>query len=170
MLLYVYEKGDRVMKIIIISVGKLKEKYLLEGIKEYAKRLSKYTKLEMIEVPDERAPESLSDKEIEIIKNKEGKKILSKVKDSYIIALAIDGTQLSSIELAKKIEEIKTYKSSIITFIIGGSNGLSQEVIDKSNYKLSFSNLTFPHQLMRLILLEQIYRSFRILNNEPYHK
>lgn len=158
------------MKITIISVGKLKEKYLLEGIKEYSKRLSKYTKLEFIEVLDERAPETLSDKEIEIVKNKEGKKILSKVKDGYIIALVIGGKQLSSVELANKIEEIKAYKSSHITFIIGGSNGLSNEVINKSNFKLSFSNLTFPHQLMRLILLEQIYRSFRILSNEPYHK
>jgi len=158
------------MKITIISVGKIKEKYLLEGINEYSKRLSKYTKIELIEVSDERAPETLSDKEIEIVKNKEGKKILSKIKDGFTIALVIDGNQLSSVDLANKIEEIKTYKSSHITFIIGGSNGLSNEVINKSNYKLSFSNFTFPHQLMRLILLEQIYRSIRILNNEPYHK
>jgi 23S rRNA (pseudouridine1915-N3)-methyltransferase len=158
------------MKITIISVGKIKGKYLLEGINEYSKRLSKYTKIELIEVSDERAPETLSDKEIEIVKNKEGKKILSKIKDGFTIALVIDGNQLSSVDLANKIEEIKTYKSSHITFIIGGSNGLSNEVINKSNYKLSFSNFTFPHQLMRLILLEQIYRSIRILNNEPYHK
>ena len=158
------------MKITIISVGKLKEKYLIEGIKEYSKRLSKYTKLDIIEVPDIPAPESLSLKDLEKIKEKEGKKILSKLKDSFVIALVIDGKKLSSVELANKIEEIKTYHSSNITFIIGGSLGLSKEVIDKAKYKLSFSNMTFPHQLMRLILLEQVYRSFRILNNEPYHK
>jgi len=158
------------MKVIIISVGKLKEKYLIDGIKEYSKRLSKYTKLEMIEVSDEHAPESLSLKDMELIKQKEGKKILSKIKDSFVIALVLDGNQLSSLELSKKIEEIKTYHSSNITFLIGGSLGLSDEVINKANYKLSFSKLTFPHQLMRLILLEQVYRSFRINNNEPYHK
>ena len=158
------------MKITIISVGKLKEKYLIEGIKEYSKRLSKYIKLDIIEVPDIPAPESLSLKDLEKIKEKEGKKILSKLKNSFVIALVIDGKKLSSVELANKIEEIKTYHSSNITFIIGGSLGLSKEVIDKAKYKLSFSNMTFPHQLMRLILLEQVYRSFRILNNEPYHK
>lgn len=158
------------MRVRIISVGKLKEKYLLDGIKEYTKRLLKYTKLEVIEVPDEHAPETLSYKDKEKVKETEGKKILSKIKNSYVIALVIDGKQLSSIEFANKIEEIKTYHSSNITFIIGGSLGLSNEVIKKSNYKLSFSFMTFPHQLMRLILLEQIYRSFRILNNEPYHK
>ena len=158
------------MKVTIISVGKLKEKYLVEGIKEYSKRLSKYTNLDIIEVNDEHAPENLSNKDIEIIKDKEGKKILSKLKDSFVIALVIEGKQLSSIELANKIEEIKTYHSSNITFIIGGSLGLSNEVIKKAKFKLSFSNMTFPHQLMRLILLEQIYRSFRINKNEPYHK
>jgi 23S rRNA (pseudouridine1915-N3)-methyltransferase len=158
------------MKITIITVGKIKEKYLKEGILEYSKRLSKYTKLEIIEVPDEHAPENLSIKDIEIIKDKEGNKILSKLKDSYIIALTIDGKPLSSIELANKIEDIKTYHSSNITFIIGGSLGLSNEVVRKANFKLSFSSMTFPHQLMRLILLEQIYRSFRINSNEPYHK
>lgn len=158
------------MKITIISVGKLKEKYLLEGIKEYSKRLSKYTKLDIIEVQDEHAPEALSPKDMEKIKEKEGKKILSKLKDSFVIALVLDGKQLSSPELANKIEEIKTYHSSKITFIIGGSLGLSNEVIEKANFKLSFSRMTFPHQLMRLILLEQVYRSFRILNNQPYHK
>jgi len=158
------------MKITIISVGKLKEKYLVEGIKEYSKRLSKYTNLEIIEVNDEHAPENLSKKDMEIIKDKEGKKILSKLNDSFVITLVIDRKQLSSIEFSNKIEEIKTYHSSNITFIIGGSLGLSNDVISKANFKLSFSKMTFPHQLMRLILLEQIYRSFRISNNEPYHK
>lgn len=158
------------MKITIISVGKIKEKYLVEGIKEYSKRLSKYTKLEIIEVPDEHAPENLSKKELDIIKDKEGLKIDSRIKDSYIIALAIKGTMFTSEELANKIEDIKTYNSSHITFIIGGSLGLSNSILKKANLKMSFSKMTFPHQLMRLILLEQIYRSFRINNNEPYHK
>ena len=140
------------MNITIITVGKLKEKYLIEGIKEYSKRISKYTKLEIIEVADEHAPENLSVKDKIKIKEKEGKKILSKLKDSYVITLVIDGKQLSSTELATKIEDIKTYHSSNITFIIGGSLGLSDEVISKSNFKLSFSKMTFPHQLMRLIL------------------
>ena len=158
------------MQITIITVGKLKEKYLIEGIREYSKRLSKYTKLNIIEVPDEHAPETLSNKDKTKIKEKEGKKILSKLKDSFVIALTINGFQLSSEDLAKKIEDIKTYHSSSITFIIGGSLGLSDEVVSIANFKLSFSRMTFPHQLMRLILLEQVYRSFRINNNEPYHK
>jgi len=158
------------MKITIISVGKIKERYLVDGIEEYAKRLSKYSKLEFIEVKDEKAPENLSEKDIEIIKNIESERIFQKLKDSYIISLAIRGNQLTSEQLAKKIEDIKTYSNSHITFIIGGSLGLSDTILKKSNYHLSFSNMTFPHQLMRLILLEQIYRSFRINNNEPYHK
>ena len=158
------------MKITVISVGKLKEKYLLDGIKEYAKRLSKYTKLNLIEVKDEHAPEGLSQKDINIIKNKEAERIISKLKDSYIISLVIEGKQISSEKLAAKIEDIKTYHDSHITFIIGGSLGLADSLKLKSNFLLSFSPMTFPHQLMKLILLEQIYRSFRINNNEPYHK
>jgi 23S rRNA (pseudouridine1915-N3)-methyltransferase len=158
------------MKITIITVGKLKEKYLVEGIKEYAKRLGKYTKLDLIEVKDEHAPENISDKDKEIIMEKEADRILQKLKDSYIISLAIEGKQVTSIELAHTIEDIKTYHSSHITFIIGGSLGLSKTIKQKSNQLLSFSKMTFPHQLMKLILLEQIYRSFRINNNEPYHK
>ena len=158
------------MKLTVISVGKLKEKYLLEGIKEYSKRLSKYTKLELIEVSDEQAPENLSEKDKELVKDKEGKRIIAKIKDSYIITLEIDGNNIRSEELANKMNDIFTYHSSNITFIIGGSLGLSNEVTKLSNYKLSFSRMTFPHQLMKLILLEQIYRSFRINNNEPYHK
>jgi 23S rRNA (pseudouridine1915-N3)-methyltransferase len=158
------------MKITIIAVGKIKEKYLVEGIKEYSKRLSRYTKLEIIEIPDEHAPENLSKKDLDIIKDKEGKKIESRIKDSYVIALAIKGVMFSSKELANKIEDIKTYNSSHITFIIGGSLGLSNSVLRKVNLQMSFSEMTFPHQLMRLILLEQVYRSFKINNNEPYHK
>ena len=158
------------MKITIIAVGKIKEKYLVEGIKEYSKRLSRYTKLDIIEIPDEHAPEDLSKKELDIIKDKEGKKIESRIKDSYVIALAIKGITFTSEELANKIEDIKTYNSSHITFIIGGSLGLSNSILRKANLQMSFSEMTFPHQLMRLILLEQVYRSFRINNNEPYHK
>ena len=158
------------MKITIITVGKLKEKYLIEGIKEYSKRLSKYTNLDLIEVKDEHAPENLSQKDIDIIKDKEGERILSKLKDSYIITLAIEGKQLNSEDLAMTIENIKTYHNSHITFIIGGSLGISDGIKNKSDLLLSFSKMTFPHQLMKLILLEQIYRSFRINNNEPYHK
>ncbi len=158
------------MKITIITVGKLKEKYLVNGIAEYSKRLSKYTKLELIEVKDSHAPENLSEKDIDIIKEEEAARINQKLKDSYIISLAIEGEQLSSEQLATKIEHIKTYNNSHITFIIGGSLGIADSIKKKSNYLLSFSPMTFPHQLMKLILLEQIYRSFRINNNEPYHK
>lgn len=159
------------MEVTILAVGKLKERYLVDGIKEYALRISKYSKISIIEVADEKAPEKLSNKDIEIIKNKEGLRLLNRLpKDAYVITLVIKGKKLTSEELSKKIDDIKLYHSSKIVFVIGGSNGLSDEVISKSNFKLSFSDLTFPHQLMRLILLEQIYRSFRITNNEPYHK
>lgn len=159
------------MNITIISVGKLKEKYLKLGIEEFSKRLSKYCKLDMIELDDEKCPENLSDKDMEIVKNKEGQKILSKIKNnSYVIALAIDGKNLSSEELADAISKLTVRGISHITFIIGGSLGLADEVLKRADYKLSFSKMTFPHQLMKLILLEQVYRSFRINNNEPYHK
>ena len=159
------------MNITVISVGKLKEKYLKLAIDEYAKRLGRYCKLDIIELDDEKAPENLSDKEMEMIKDKEGKKILAKIKDtSYVIALAIDGKSLSSEELADTINKLGIRGISNITFVIGGSLGLSDEVLSRADYKLSFSKMTFPHQLMRLILLEQIYRSYRINNGEPYHK
>jgi len=158
------------MKITIISVGKLKEKYLVEGVKEYTKRLSKYSKIEYVEVKDEQAPENLSLKDIELIKEKESDRILPQIKDSFVISLAIEGTQLSSEELAQKLVQIQTYHNSNITFIIGGSLGLSKTILDQSNLLISFSKMTFPHQLMKVILLEQLYRSFRINNNEPYHK
>ena len=159
------------MNITIISVGKLKEKYLKLGIEEFSKRLSKYCKLDMIELDDEKCPENLSERDMEIVKNKEGQKILSKVKsNSYVIALAIDGKNLSSEELADTMSKLAVRGNSHITFIIGGSLGLADEVLKRSDYKLSFSKMTFPHQMMKLILLEQVYRSFRINNNEPYHK
>lgn len=159
------------MNISIISVGKIKEKYLKLGIEEFSKRLSKYSKLEFIELDDEKCPEHLSEKDMLIVKEKEGNKILSKIKNnSYVIALAIDGKDLSSEELAKKISSLAVSGKSHITFVIGGSLGLSDDVLKRADYKLSFSKMTFPHQLMKLILLEQVYRAFRINNNEPYHK
>ena len=146
------------MNITIISVGKLKEKYLKLGIEEFSKRLSKYCKLDMIELDDEKCPENLSDKDMEIVKNKEGQKILSKIKNnSYVIALAIDGKNLSSEALADTISKLTVRGISHITFIIGGSLGLADEVLKRADYKLSFSKMTFPHQLMKLILLEQVY-------------
>lgn len=159
------------MNINVIGVGKIKEKYLKLGIDEFKKRLSKYCKLDIIELDDEKAPEKLSEKEMIMVKEKEGKKILSKIKDtSYVIALTIDGKNLSSEELADKMSDLAVRGNSNITFVIGGSLGLSDEVLDRADYKLSFSKMTFPHQLMRLILLEQVYRAYRINNNEPYHK
>lgn len=159
------------MRISIVCIGKIKEKYLKLGIDEFSKRLSKYCKLEIIELDDEKAPEQLSNKEMLMIKDIEGKKALSKIKNnSYVIALAIDGKNLSSEDLAKTIDNLGVRGTSHIVFVIGGSLGLSDEVLKRANYKLSFSKMTFPHQLMRLILLEQIYRAYRINNGEPYHK
>jgi len=159
------------VNISIISVGKLKEKYLKAGIDEYLKRLSSYAKVEIIEVSDEKAPEVLSAAEMELVKNKEGEKLLAKLsQETYVIALAIDGKMRSSEELADTIDKLATYGKSKIAFVIGGSLGLSNEVLQRADEKLSFSKMTFPHQLMRLILLEQVYRAFRINRNEPYHK
>ncbi len=159
------------MNIKIISVGKIKEKYLRLGIEEFAKRLSKYCSLELIEVDDEKAPENLSEKEMTMIKDKEGDKILTKIKDSaYVIALVIDGKMLSSEELAERINELAVTGKSNIVFVIGGSLGLSDDVLKRADYKLSFSKMTFPHQMMKLILLEQVYRAYRIIKGEPYHK
>ena len=159
------------MNITIISVGKLKEKYLKLGIDEYSKRLTRYAKMNIIEVPDEKAPENLSSAEEQIVKNKEGEGILKNIKDGmYVIALDLRGKMLSSEELADKIQSLGITGSSNIAFIIGGSLGLSEDVLKRADYKLCFSPMTFPHQLMKLILLEQIYRGFRIIKNEPYHK
>ncbi|TRZ36511.1 23S rRNA (pseudouridine(1915)-N(3))-methyltransferase RlmH [Niallia circulans] len=159
------------MNISIITVGKLKEKYLKQGIEEYTKRLSSYSKIEIIEVPDEKAPEVLSDAEMIQVKDKEGERILAKVPaDAHVIALAIDGKQKSSEELADTLDKLATYGKSKVAFIIGGSLGLSSHVLQRADDKLSFSKMTFPHQLMRLILVEQVYRAFRINRGEPYHK
>lgn len=149
--------------ITIITVGKIKEKYIKEGINDYLKRISKYTKVELIELEDESFDKTKTLK-------KESEKILKKLNlKSYIITLEIEGEELSSIELAKLIDK-KTSLNSNITFIIGGSYGLDDEIKKLSNYKLSFSKMTFPHQLFRLLFLEQIYRSYKIINNEEYHK
>lgn len=159
------------MNIQIVSVGKIKEKYLKLGIEEFSKRLSKYCKLDIVELDDEKAPENLSNKGREQVKDKEGSKILGKIKqNSNVIALAIDGKNLSSEELAEHMSNLAVTGNSSITFVIGGSLGLSDEVLKRADFKLSFSKMTFPHQLMRLILLEQVYRAYRINNGEPYHK
>ncbi len=154
----------------IICVGKIKEKYLKDAIQEYSKRLSKYCKLSIIEIPDESIPDNVNDKMSNIIKEIEGKKILSHIKNSYIIALDLKGTQYTSEEFSNKINNISLNFNSNISFIIGGSLGLSNEVVNSSNELLCFSKMTFPHQLIRVFLLEQIYRAFKILNNESYHK
>lgn len=159
------------MNIKLLTVGKLKEKYLKDAVKEYLKRLSSYAKVEIIELTDEKEPENASLKDLEIIKNKEGKKILEKIKDrDFVFLLDVEGIQISSEDLAAKISDLSLKGESNITFIIGGSNGVSEEVRNKAAFKLSFSKMTFPHQLMRVILLEQIYRGFKINKGEPYHK
>lgn len=159
------------MKITLITVGKIKEKYFTMAIDEYVKRLSRYCKLDIVEVADEKTPEEASDRECELIKDKEGERILAKISDdAYVIALAIDGKMLDSVELSQKIEKLGIDGRSHIVFIIGGSLGLAGRVLNRADYKLSFSPMTFPHQLMRVVLLEQIYRSYRIISGEPYHK
>lgn len=159
------------MKITLVTVGKIKEKYLKDAIAEYSKRLGKYCKLEIIEVADEKTPENASATEEDMIRQKEGERILKYIKeDAYVVALAIDGQMLSSEKLAEKINLLGIQGTSHIAFIIGGSIGLSQEVLSRADYQLSFSKMTFPHQLMRVILLEQVYRGYRIINGEPYHK
>ncbi|RDW16749.1 23S rRNA (pseudouridine(1915)-N(3))-methyltransferase RlmH [Oceanobacillus chungangensis] len=159
------------MKISIVTVGKLKEKYLKQGIQEYLKRLTAYAKVDIIEVPDEKAPENMSGAEMLEVKRKEGERILSHISaDTYVITLEINGKMLSSEQLAAKMDELATYGKSKIAFVIGGSLGISEAVQKRSDMGLSFSKMTFPHQLMRLILVEQVYRGFRIIRNEPYHK
>ena len=159
------------MKIKIVAVGKLKEKYLKQGIAEYAKRLGSYCTFEIIEVPDEKAPENLSPAEMIQIKDKEGQKILSKIgPQDYVYTLEIKGADLTSEEFAASIDRAMTTGKSTLTFVIGGSLGLSEEVLKRSQSAISFGRVTYPHQLMRLILTEQVYRCFRILNGHAYHK
>ena len=163
-------KNNR-MKITLITVGKIKEKYLKDAIAEYSKRLSRYCKLEIIEVADEKTPDNASENVEDGIRDKEGERILKYVKDdAYVVTLEIKGKLLTSEELAEKIDKLGIQGTSHIIFIIGGSIGLGKEVLKRSDYALSFSKMTFPHQLMRVILLEQIYRSYRIISHEPYHK
>lgn len=159
------------MNIKIIGVGKLKEKYFKEGIAEYRKRLTKFAKVNIVEVPDEKAPESLSEAEMTQVKAVEGERILAKIADrEWVIALAIEGKQRPSEQFAKEIADLATYGHSDITFVIGGSLGLSPAVMKRANDTLSFGRLTMPHQLMRLVLIEQIYRAFMINIGSPYHK
>ena len=159
------------MKITLITVGKIKEKYLKDAIDEYCKRLSKYCKLEIVEVADEKTPDHASETFEDTIRSKEGERILKNIRDDmYVITLEIAGKMLTSEELADKIDILGIQGESSIAFVIGGSIGLGKEVLKRSEYALSFSKMTFPHQLMRVILLEQIYRSYRIINGEPYHK
>ena len=160
-----------IMEIKIIVVGKLKEKDLKNEISEYLKRMKSYANLKIIEVKDEAAGQTLSEAEIEQIKEIEGKRILEKLpKRARVIALDLKGKQLTSERFSEEINETMTYGTSQIVFIIGGSHGLSQEVLQKTDLKISFGKMTYPHQLMRLILVEQIYRAFKIMRNEPYHK
>ncbi|MBQ8627421.1 MAG: 23S rRNA (pseudouridine(1915)-N(3))-methyltransferase RlmH [Agathobacter sp.] len=159
------------MKISIVCVGKVKEKFYRDAIDEFSKRLSRYCKLEIIEVADEKTPDQASDTEVKQIKDKEGERLLKNIKeDAYVICLCIDGKQLDSEELSNKVEKLGIQGTSHICFVIGGSLGLAEDVVKRADYKLSFSKMTFPHQLMRVILMEQIYRAYRIMNNEPYHK
>ena len=159
------------MKITLITVGKIKEKFFTDAITEYAKRLSRYCKLEIVQVADEKTPDGASEAQERQIREKEGERILTQIREgTYVIALAIDGQMLDSEQLAAKMEQLGVSGHSQIAMIIGGSLGLSEAVLQRADYRLSFSRMTFPHQLMRVILLEQIYRSFRIISGEPYHK
>ena len=159
------------MKITILTVGKINEKYWNMAIQEYIKRLSRYCKLTIIEVADEKTPDGAGWALENQIKEKEGMRILSKIpSDAYVIALAIEGNMPDSIQLSKKMEQLAVRGVFHIVFVIGGSLGLSESVLERAEEWLSFSKMTFPHQMMRVILLEQIYRSYRIMNHEPYHK
>lgn len=159
------------LKIRLICVGRIKEKFYTQAVCEYAKRLSRYCKLEIVELADEKTPDNASDAQNVIIKAKEGDRILEAILErSYVIALAIEGRMQDSVELSKQLEDLGVDGYAQVTFIIGGSLGLDRRVLDRADYKLSFSRMTFPHQLMRVILLEQIYRAFKIMNKEPYHK
>ena len=159
------------MKITVLTVGKIKEKYLKDAIAEYSKRLSKYCKLNIIEVADEKTPDQASAAVEESIREKEGERLLKHIKeDAFVMTLEIQGKQITSEELAGKIEKLGVTGTSHIMVVIGGSIGLSSSVLARSDFALSFSKMTFPHQLMRVILLEQVYRSYRIIQGEPYHK
>ena len=158
------------MKITIACVGKIKEKYFTDAINEYAKRLSRYVTLDIAEVPDEKAPENMSPAQMEQVKEIEGERLNKVIKDGYVVALAINGKKMTSEGFADFISDTMVKGASHITFVIGGSLGLSDKILKRADFKLSFSDMTFPHQLMRVVLLEQIYRANRIMKNEHYHK
>lgn len=159
------------MKITILAVGKIKEPFFREAVLEYKKRLGRYVKLEIIETADEKTPDGAGEKEEIQIRDKEGDRLLRHIReDAYVIALAIEGTMLDSSAFSGKMEQLAVRGVSHMIFVIGGSLGLSNAVISRADFKLSFSRMTFPHQLMRVILLEQIYRGYRIMHHEPYHK
>ncbi|WP_020007162.1 23S rRNA (pseudouridine(1915)-N(3))-methyltransferase RlmH [Salinicoccus albus] len=159
------------MKVTVITVGKLKEKYWKEAVEEYSKRISGYAKLEMIEIPDEKEPNNASDKDIEIIKEKEAQKIISKIKDTqHVITLEIEGKKYTSEGLAEEYQKWMNTGKSDIVFIIGGSNGIGDSLKQRSDQEISFGALTYPHQLMKVMLLEQIFRVNKILKNETYHR
>ena len=159
------------MRITLLTVGKIKERYLTDAIREYEKRLGRYCRLSIVETPDEKTPEGAGEALEKKIKEKELERLLARIREGdFVIALAIEGKMLSSEELAAKMERLGVDGISHIVFVIGGSLGLSPDVLRRADFALSFSRMTFPHQLMRAILLEQIYRSFRINSGEPYHK
>lgn len=159
------------MKIQVICIGKLKEKYWTDAVNEYSKRLSRFCDLEITELKETKLPDKASEAQEQAVIEDEGKTILKHVKDgSYVISLEILGKNLTSVELAEKMEELPLMGKSHVTFIIGGSLGLSKDVSKRADFKLSFSKMTFPHQMMRVILLEQVYRAFKINKNEAYHK
>ena len=159
------------MKVTILAVGKIKEKFYRQAIGEFEKRLSRYCKLEFIEVADEKTPDHASSAEEAQIKEKEGQRLLKHIReDAWVCALAIEGKMLDSVELSEKIESLGVSGVSHVMFVVGGALGLAESVLKRADYALSFSKMTFPHQLMRVILLEQVYRSFRIMAKQPYHK
>jgi 23S rRNA (pseudouridine1915-N3)-methyltransferase len=167
----IYLEGVDGLHIQLLAVGKLKERYLADGIAEYIKRLGPYAKVQMIEVPDEKAPESMSPAEEQQVKQKEGERLLAQLRsDAFVVALALDGQALSSEQLAQQLDQLATYGRSQVAFVIGGSLGLSSEVLGRADMRVSFGRMTLPHQLMRLVLVEQIYRAFKINRGEPYHK
>lgn len=159
------------MNITIVTVGKVKDKYLKMGMDEFEKRLKSYAKVSLVEVADERAPESLSEADMEIVKKKEADRLLAKIGPTdYVIALAIEGKMKTSEQLSTDLASLMTYGRSKVSIVIGGSLGLHESIYKRADELLSFSKMTFPHQMMKLILLEQVYRSFKIMKNEPYHK
>lgn len=159
------------MKIRILCVGKIKEKFMREALGEYSKRLSRYIKLEITEVVDEKTPDSASEKEENQIRDKEAERLLKQIRqEDYVIALAIDGKMYDSVAFSKKLDRFGVLGRGSVVFVIGGSLGLGEQVLERADESISFSKMTFPHQLMRVILMEQIYRAFRIIHGEPYHK